>query len=65
MKYPFPLMSVTELVNQMHFSTDYIRRMTHHKYAYKYLQRTGTGKNSKYVFDTEEFEKLRKRGILR
>lgn len=65
MQYPKPIMSITEMVNQMHFSRDYMYRMLHHKYADKYVQRTGKGKNSKALIDTEEFEKLRKRGILR
>lgn len=64
MQYPAAIMSSKDMV-ALGFPSDYIRRMTHHKYAYKYIQRTGTGKNSKYLFDTEEFEKLRRRGILR
>lgn len=65
MEYPNPIMSITEMVNIMHFSRDYMRRMVHHKYADKYVQKTGKAKNSKILIDTAEFEKLRKKGVLK
>lgn len=65
MNYPAPVMSITELEKQMHFSREYLKRMTHHRLADRFCQKIGKGRNSKFLFDTEEFEKLRKKGLLK
>ncbi|SHI44578.1 hypothetical protein [Parasporobacterium paucivorans] len=61
MNYPKPLMSISELT-ELGFSRDYLKRIVHHKQAVKFANRTSRG--GKFIIDTEEFEKLRKRGIL-
>lgn len=65
MKYPKPLMSITELEKEMGFSRDYLERIVHHPLAKMFAQKMNDAKNSKYKIDTEEFEKLRKKGQLK
>lgn len=65
MKYPKPIMSKTEMHKVMGYSMDYLNRIVHHKYAEKFCwKKNEKAGNSKYFFDTEEFEKLRKKGVL-
>lgn len=63
MQYPKPIMSITELNKEMGFSKDFLYRAVHHRLAHKFAVKNGKN-NSKYQIDTEEFEKIRKRGLL-
>ena len=63
MEYPKPIMGRRELM-ALGFSDWYLRRVMHSKYANKFVRRTGTAKNSKAMFDTKEFEKLRLKGVF-
>lgn len=63
MNYPKPVMGITEL-QQMGFSAWYLRKVVHHRYAHKCVTKTGTARNSKVMIDTEEFEKLRQKGVF-
>lgn len=54
MKYPKPLMSITELM-KCGYSRDYLDRAVHSQYAHLFARRTS--KRGKFMIDTEEFEK--------
>lgn len=62
MEYPKPLMSLSEM-QVLGFSKNYLYQVLHSKYSAKFSMRAGT-RNSKFMIDTAEFEKLRKRGII-
>lgn len=65
MQYPKPVMSKSELHTQMGFSLDYLTRIVHHPLAHKFCWKKNKNvKNSKYFFDTEQFEKLREKGAI-
>lgn len=57
MKYPKPLMSISELV-ELGFSRTDLKQAAHHHLSYKYIQVTKG--NGKFLFDTEQWEKYRK-----
>ena len=58
-------MSITELA-KMNFPVNFLRNTARSSLNKKYhfAWKTGDGKNSKWLFDTETFEKLRARGYL-
>ena len=58
MTYPKPLMSITELV-KMGFPRDMLYKAAHAKGAERYIIRTPGG--GKILFDTEKFERVKKR----
>lgn len=62
MQYPKPLMSISEMV-ELGYSKDYLKRIVHHRLAYRFADRTSA--RGKFRIDTEEFEKLRKKGALK
>lgn len=64
MEYPKPLMSIKELT-AMGLPKEYLKRAVHCQYAHKFIDRTGSAANSKFLIDTVEFEKLRKKGVFR
>lgn len=64
MKYPKPVMSKKEL-HMMGFSEDYLERIVHHPLAHRFCwKKNKNAKNSKFFFDTEQFEKLREKGVI-
>ena len=62
MKYPKPMMSITEL-KKMGYPEDYLRRVVHGKYGSRVAVQNK--KNGKYLIKTDEFEKLQNRGCFR
>lgn len=62
MNYPRPIMSIPELNKEVGLPLKYLRNAVHSRWADKFA--THGKNNSKWQIDTEEFEKLRKRGIL-
>lgn len=58
MKYPTPVMRLTELV-KMGYSEDFLRAL-YRRHNQKIAWKNSTGKNSPIYFDTEELEKVRK-----
>lgn len=61
MEYPKPIMTIPELY-KMGFPRDYLERAAHCKHADKFASRTS--RRGKWLFDTQEFEKLRKKGCF-
>lgn len=64
MEYPKPMMSLKEL-KDMGLPREYLLRAVHCQYAHKFIDRSGSAANSKFLIDTAEFEKLRKKGVFR
>lgn len=65
MNYPRPVMSKSELHNEMGFSMDYLNRIVHSRHAKKFCwKKNERAKNSKFFFDTEKFEKMRQKGEI-
>ena len=61
MKYPKPMMSITELT-ALGFSRDYLQKAVHCKHSDEFAYRTGRG--GKFMVDTEKFDKaIRKKWI--
>lgn len=58
MEYPKKLMSVSEMT-KLGFSRAMLYELAHHQLAYRYIVSTRGG--GKFLFDTDEFEKLRGR----
>lgn len=63
MKYPKKIMSVTEMCS-LGFSRYYLNCCTHSKYRDKFVTRTSHNRNGRQMIDTDEFEKLRKKGVF-
>jgi hypothetical protein len=58
MTYPKPLMSITEL-NKLGFPRDLLYKAAHAQGCERYIIRTPGG--GKILFDTEKWERIRKR----
>lgn len=56
MKYPKPVMSLTEMA-KLGFSRTQLNQAAHHPLADKYMMTTANG--GKFLFDTEKFERYR------
>ncbi len=57
MKYPKPIMSLSEL-EKLGFRRDYLYQMAHRRNQ-KYATRTSDKKRAKIMFDTDRFERER------
>lgn len=60
MKYPYPVMRLSELRDNMHFPEEWLLYIYRMRSDRKIAWKGGPGKNSPILFDTEELEKYRK-----
>lgn len=62
MEYPKQIMSISEMKKMGH-SVDFLRRAVHSRHAGQFAFQTS--RRGKWLIDTQEFEKLRKKGAFR
>lgn len=62
MEYPKQVMSISEM-HKIGHPVDFLRRAVHSRYGKQFAWQTSRG--GKWMIDTQEFEKLKKKGVFR